>query len=198
MKLPSLILFVASSVFGQLSLATKTYTVSGNFPRDLYGAVDTRQPGTVDREGPTIWGHADSATATIQFYPPVGFSVKILSIRGDLISWIKTLPNEPATPPESKAGTLAGFETPGASGSLHCNLCADGTPVYVQDSVSEKIPNSRAPFNYDGVDLTLGPDNKLVSKVAEFLNTTGKAIHLELTYTIKFTYVPVTVRTAVQ
>ena len=191
MKTIAIFLTLIFSAFGQLAQQQPTtHTVSGNFPRDLYGPVDNRMAGCVV-VGPCIWGNADYATATIQFYPPTGYRVKILCIRGDLISWIKTLPGDQPTPPESKAGTLAGFEPPASTGSAQCNYCADNVPVYIQDTVSEKHPDSRAPYNYDNVDLMLGPENQLVAKIAEFLNTTTKAIHLEITYTIKFCYVPV-------
>jgi hypothetical protein len=180
------------SLFALLSAsASDTHTVSGNVPRDLYGPVDIRMPDTACYVGPCIWGHADSENADIQFYPQSGFRVRILAIRGDLVSWIKTQPGDAATPLESAAGVLAGFETTSSNGSVHCNYCADNVAVYIQDSVSEKQPKSRAGFNYDDVDMLLDADNVLNFKIAAWLNTTGKPIHLELTYTIKFAYEPV-------
>ena len=114
--------------------------------------------------------------------------VHVLAIRDDLVSWIKTLPGDGPTPAESTAGTLAGFWSGPGSGSVHCDLCADDTVVYIQDAVTAAQPSSRAAFDYQAVDLWLPADNVLLMKLAAWLNTTGKPIHLELTYTIKFEY----------
>lgn len=155
------------------------HTVSGNFPRDLYGAEDTR-PGT--------WGCADYAVLPIQFDPPEGKRVKILTLRGDLVAWIKSARPE-RTPEESTAGVLAGFQTTGSLNDLStggCNYCDADTPVYIQDAVTERQPKTRAAFNYEHVDMLLDSDNVLNAKIASFLNTTGKPIHVELTYTIQF------------
>ena len=48
---------------------------------------------------------------------------------------------------------------------------------------------SNGDFNYDGVDLVLPADNTLNLKIAAWLNTTGKPIHIEATYVIKFQFV---------
>ena len=178
---------VATLLFGLVS-ALGPYTVSGNFPSDLYGPVDTRMAGTICADGPCIWGHADSNVLPIKFRPPAGYRVKILTLRGDVIAWIKSLPGDPPTPAESAAGILAGFQTTSSAGSVHCDFCADGTPLYVQDSVTEKQPKTRAPFNYTDVGTYLDDDNILNAKIASWLNTTNKPIHIELTYTIQFTY----------
>lgn len=164
------------------------YTVSGNFPADLYGSVDTRMSGQTCAGGPCIWGRADAAILPIKFKPPVGYRVRIVALRGDVVSWIKTLPGDVLTPPESSAGVLGGFETPDSGGSAHCDWCADGCPLYVQDAVTEKQPKARTSFNYERVGLLLGPDNVLRAKIAAWLNTTGKPIHMEITYTIQFRY----------
>ena len=167
------------------------HTVSGNFPRDLYGPVDTRMAGMTCSVGPCIWGHADSDVMPLQFFPPAGYRVRILGLRGDAIAWIKSLPGDPATPLESAAGILVGFQTTSSSGSAHCDYCADGCPLYLQDSVTEKTPKTRTPFVYDNLNMLLDPDNKLQLKVASFLNTTGKPIHIEATYTVIYRFEPV-------
>jgi hypothetical protein len=166
---------------GLLSLAGALgpYTVSGNFAGDLFGPVDTR-PGT--------WGRADSAILPVTFKPPAGYRVRILSIRGDVVSWIKTVPGGPPTPPESAAGVLGAFQTPSASGSAQCDWCADGCLLYVQGAVTEKQPAGRVPFNYVRVDALLDSDNVLNAKMAAWLNNTEKPIHIEITYTIQFRY----------
>jgi hypothetical protein len=181
---------VAHLLLGIVS-ALGPYTVSGNFPSDLYGPVDTRESGAICADGPCIWGHADFATLPIKFRPPAGYKVRILSLRGDVVAWIKSLPGDPPTPAESAAGVLGGFQTTSSlasSGSVYCDFCSDGAPLYIQDSVTEKQPKTRAPFNYTDVGMLLDDDNVLVAKIASWLNTTGKPIHIELTYTIQFQY----------
>jgi hypothetical protein len=162
-------------------------TVSGNFPRDLYGPEDLRDTRLVCAGGPCIWGHADSAVLPIAFHPPAGYRVRILELKGDLVAWIKSLPGDPPTPLESAAGVLMGFQTTSSGATTACDYCASDCPLYVQDAVTEKQPKTRAPFDY-GVDLLLDTDNLLNLKVAAWLNTTGKPIHLEGTYTITFVY----------
>jgi hypothetical protein len=187
--------------FNCAACAQQIHTVSGNFPRDLYGPVDLRDTRpTACAGGPCIWGHADYAVLPITFKPPAGYRVKILSLRGDVIAWIKSLPGDPAIPLESAAGVLGSFQTTsslkhsdagsGAEASTECDYCAADTPLYIQDSVTEKVPKTRAPYNYTGVDMLLDSDHVLHATVAEFLNTTGKPIHVEMTYTIQFVYVP--------
>lgn len=162
--------------------------MSGNFSADLYGPVDTRMAGQLCADTPCIWGNAEAVVFPITFKPPSGYSVRILSLRGDVVSWIKSLPGNSATPLESTAGVLAGFQLPQVEGSQHCDYCADGCPLYVQDAVTEKQPKARTPFSYDDVGEILGPDNKILVKLAAWLNTTGKPVHTEVTYTIRFRY----------
>ena len=156
--------------------------VSGNFPRDLYGQQDTRT---------ATWGFADSAVLPITFHPPAGQSVRILSIRGDVTAWIKTLPGDPITPLESAAGVLGGFQTTSSMNGLltsDCTYCQGGTPLYVQGAMGEKQPTTRVPFDYENINTLLDSDNILNAKIASWLNTTGKPIHTEITYTIQFRY----------
>lgn len=173
-----------------VSLLSQPHTVSGNFPRDLYGPVDTRMAGQSCDVGPCIYGHADSSDLPIQFYPPAGMRIRILSLRGDLIAWIKDTRESFSfsIPPNSMAGVLAGFQASSSGASTDCNYCASGCPLYIQDAVGEKIPLARAPFDYENVGMVLDADNVLHAKIAEFLNTTDHPIHLELTYTIQFVF----------
>ena len=71
---------VATLLFGLVS-ALGPYTVSGNFPSDLYGPVDTRLAGTICADGPCIWGHADSNILPIKFRPRLGTRSKSLHTR---------------------------------------------------------------------------------------------------------------------
>jgi hypothetical protein len=173
------------------ALAMDTHTVAANFPADLYGPVDTRMSGQTCAGGPCIWGHADSALLPVVFHPPAGYRVRILALRGDLVGWIKTLPGDPATPLESAVGILGGFQTSSsltAGYSPLCAYCVEGCPLYIQDALTEKQPKTRAPFDYNNLNLLLDSDNTLHVKIAAYLNTTGKPAHLEITYTIQFRY----------
>lgn len=195
MKLAGLALCAVSAFAGS---GVGPFTVSGNFPGDLYGATDTRMAGQMCAAGPCIWGHADYAVLPITFHPPAGYRVRILALRGDLVAWIKTMAGDPPTPLESASGVLASFQTTsslnasaggsGAEASTQCDYCCDGAPLYIQDFVSEKQPKTRAPYNYTGVTLLLDADNVLNAKIASWLNSTTKPIHVELTYTIQFRY----------
>lgn len=172
--------------------STTAITVSGNFPRDLYGPIDMRDTRLVCN-GPCIWGHADSDALKITFHPPAGYRVRILSLRGDVTAWVKSLPGDPATPAESMAGVLGGFQTTNSlndGASAQCDYCADGCPLYIQGAVGEKQPSTRLPFYYDQVGQLLDADNILNAKIASWLNSTGKPIHIEITYTIQFRYEP--------
>jgi hypothetical protein len=58
--------------------------------------------------------------------------------------------------------------------------------LYVQHAM-ESAP-VRAPFDYDRVNVLLEPDNKLLVKVAAWLNSTGKPIHIEPTFSVVYRY----------
>jgi hypothetical protein len=127
----------------------------------------------------------------IPFYPPAGYRVRILALRGDLVAWIKSLPGDPPTPLESGAGVLMGFQTTSMGGTQECDYCASGCLLYLQDAVVEKEPKTRLPYDKQ-INILLDSDNMLNLKIASWLNTTGKPIHLEATYdTIMFRYEPI-------
>lgn len=175
------------------ALMAEPIHVGGNFSRDLFGAVDTR---------PNTWGRADADTLPIQFNPPPGYKVNILALRGDLIAFPKIdkpapvpvvtpLPVAPLIAPNRYAGVLMGFSLTGPEGSKLCTWCADGTIVYIQDSISTAKDTTRAGFNYDKLDVTLGPDNTLQLKLAAWLNTMEVPIHVEGSWTADLEFVPV-------
>ena len=161
-----------------LLLALASFMASGNFSVDLYGVQDTR---------PGCWGYADSQEKTVTFSPPPGLRVHITRLRGDLVAWVRSIPSSAPTPPESTAGVLLAFHDSGPEGSAHCDPCADNTPLYLQDSVTAAQPKTRAPFDV-AVDWVLPPDNKLILKMASWLNDTGKPIHTEATFTVTFRF----------
>jgi hypothetical protein len=150
------------------------FTASSNFSVDLLGEKDTRE-GT--------WGYTGAQTWPIQFNPPEGYRVRVLEISGDLIAWPRVLPGETAVQPGAYAGVLVGFQTTAPEGSERCSPCADNTPVYLQaglDGRPSRIAYARK------VNMLLEQDNRLIVKVAAWLNTTGKPIHIEPTFTLKY------------
>ena len=160
-------------------LALASFMVSGNFAVDLYGQPDAR---------PYCWGYADSQEKVLTFSPPPGFRVHIARLRGDLVAWVRSPSTGALTPPGSAAGVLLAFHDSGPEGSMRCDLCADNTPVYIQDAVNAAQPKTRAPFDAM-LDWVLPADNKLIVKMASWLNDTGKPIHVEATYTVTFEFV---------
>ncbi len=146
---------------------------STNFPRDLYGPVDTR---------PNCYGHAEAAILPITFKPPAGYRVKILGLRGDLVSWALGKPAQGKV-----TGVLLGFSTTGPEGSVHADWLGDNTPLYVQDVLRNK---KRTRFDYPDVDTILEPDHVLNLKIATWLNETGVPYHLEATASITYRFIP--------
>jgi hypothetical protein len=168
-------------------------TVSGNFPRDLYGPIDLRMPGLSCNVGPCIWGHADSDSLTIHFHPPAGYAVHILRLRGDLISWPKVLGDQPPVGDSRDAGVLVGFSTSSPVAASACDFAAEGVFLYIQDAIHGGGAR-RAPFDYDysRESIYLGSDSAMLVKLAVFLNSTGYPIHEEVTYTVtaRFEQIP--------
>jgi hypothetical protein len=192
-------LFILTLVAGGAAQTRGPYRASSNFAADLAGMPDMR-------EG--CWGTAEVAQWRVTFSPPAGYRVRILEIHGDLVSWIKSMPKDPATPAESAAGVLLGLQsTPAPGTSGRCDVCSDvvsrvrvwsGTPetvgvlgttlLYIQDVVTQSTPRSRAAFDLTQVNEFLQADNKLLVTVASWLNTTGKPIHAEPTFTLTYQF----------
>jgi hypothetical protein len=173
-------LFVAVCLFAGSALAACTdpgtpHAITGNFSVELYGPVDTR-PGT--------WGHADYVVWNQPFTNvPAGCRVQITRISGDFIAWAMG-----AVPAGTYAGVLIGAYQSGGTGSTRAAYAADGYFMYYQGGLSQY--SLRIPFNQSVVEGYLGSDNVLCWKVAEFLNTTGFPIHMEITFSqVVFRYV---------
>lgn len=186
MKILSLLLLASLALFAQAPVAAPEaglgpFYDSTNMAWELYGVPDL-----------LFYGFDDSSTATITFAPPPpGYRVQITRLHGDFIAWIKSLPGDNPTPVESTAGVLLGYESTDVAGSIGCDWCAINVPLYIQMAVTPTLPYARASYDYDHLNFILAADNRLVTKVAVFLNTTGKYIHLEPTVVIDWRYVPV-------
>lgn len=153
------------------------YAAASNFPRDLYGPIDTR---------PDTWGHADADILPITFLGvPAGKHVRLLWIHGDLTSAIRVLPGESPALIGSSAGTLVGLQSTNPGGDETCTYCANNTALYRQDVVAADRTVARLPFD-ENLDFLLESDATLLVKIAEFLNTTEHAIHLEATFVVHY------------
>jgi len=154
------------------------HSASSNFSADLYGPVDTRV---------ACWGNAEAWTFVMTFKPPEGYRVRILRLRGDLVSWPRVLKGETPVAPGSYAGVLLGFFSTGPGTSERCDYCSDNHMLYIQDALSEKPV--RTPFDMDTtIGGLLAADHKLNIKIAAWLNTTGYPIHLEPTFTVEYRF----------
>lgn len=160
-----------------LMLAAGSFSASSNFSVDLLGEIDTR---------PDCWGRADYRVWAVTFKPPVGYRVRIVSLRGDLLAWPRVLDGEQPVERGKTAGVLIGFQTTANEGSERCDWCADNTFLYLQGATSNG-DSVRIPFDVT-VDRLLEPDHKLIVKVASWLNTTGRHIHLEPTFTTTYKF----------
>jgi len=165
------------------------YGYSGNFPRDLYGVLDTRMAGQSCNIGPCIWGYADSDDCPIVFDAPAGYSVVIVSIEGNVTFGIKSMPGTTPPDPWSWSGILGALYLPSMVGGAGCNECASGVPVYVEDVLAVTGGNHSTPFHFHGA-LALAADNTIVARLASYLNNTTWPIHMEITYTFAFQIVP--------
>jgi len=172
-----------ATIFAATSLACeptlKPCLVTANFSTNLEGDPDTR---------PSTWGMAKAQTWTLQFTPLPNTQVEILEVSGDLVAWPTTGGLGPAiVEPGRFAGVLFGLQTTEPEGSTRAFPASDNTLVYIQDAVAQEP--RRASFDRH-IRRTLPADNKIIVKVAVWLNDTGYKIHIEPTFTIKYRFVP--------
>ena len=149
------------------------WMASSNLSVDLAGAIDTR---------PSTWGTADFYDFRVSLAAP-GKRVRVLRIVGDLVAWPRVLPGELPVAAGQYAGVLVGFMTTAADGSARCVPCADNTMVYAQGAMGA-LP-IRVPFEREvSVGGLLGADGVLVVRIATWLNSTGRPVHAEATFTV--------------
>jgi hypothetical protein len=164
-----LIFFLLTAI---LSVA-QTFSSATNLSVDLKGKPDTR---------PDTWGTADYAVKTITFNPPPGHRVRILRVYGDFLAWPIG-----KVEPGKFAGVLLGLQTTAPDGSARMDWGADNTMLYIQDATGGNP--CRSAFDYDvSVGGLLQPDNKLLVKMAVWLNDTGLAIHMEPSFVMVYRY----------
>ena len=166
----------AGSAFAQCRNPGTLHAITGNFSVELYGPVDTRL-GTYGYADYVVWNQPFTNV-------PAGCRVQITHISADLISWAMG-----AVPAGTYAGVLVSAERTNYSGSTRAAYAADGCFMYYQHGVGNSNV-ARIPFDQDVVGGYLASDNMLQWKVAEYLNTTGLTIHMEITFSqVIFRYV---------
>lgn len=164
---------VALLVLTAVSMMAQTYSAATNFSVDLIGVPDTR---------PDTWGTASYAVKAITFKPPQGQRVRILRVYGDLLIWPLGI-----VPQGKFAGVLLGLQTTAPDGSVRMDWGADNTMLYIQDATGGEP--RRAAFDYKvSVGGVLGPDNKLIVKMATWLNDTGLPIHIEPSFVMVYRF----------
>ncbi len=156
-----------------LSSVAQTYSAATNLSVDIKGEPDFRQD---------TWGTAGYAVKAITFDPPPGHRIRILRVYGDFLAWpigkVK---------PGKFAGVLLGLQTTAPDGSARMDWGADNTMLYIQDATGGGP--RRAGFDYDVSDGgLLQPDNKLLVKMAVWLNDTGLTIHMEPSFVMVYRY----------
>lgn len=151
------------------------HAITGNFTVDLLGPVDTR-PGTYGNADYVVWSQPFTNV-------PVGCRVQILHIDGDFTAWpMGTMAAN------GSAGVLVGAYRTSGAGSKYASYAADGYFFYYQHGTTGAP--MRIPINQDVTEGYLDSDNTLNWNVAEFLNTTGQKIHMEITFSqVVFRYV---------
>jgi hypothetical protein len=174
-------LLTATSVLPIMARAQSTatsilgpYSASTNFACDLLGVPDTR-PGT--------WGLCGVADNIVQFHPPPGYRVRILRVYGDFSAYPRAV-----VPAGKYAGISWGLITPSARDKPSTHADNAGTAiVWRQAFVGQNAVMSD--FDYDtSIGGLLDPDNKLISRMAIWLNETGVTMHMEPTWVMEFQY----------
>lgn len=171
-----MIRFLITAAVLAASVGSPRY-ISENFSVDLAGIPDAR-PGT--------WGHADYARQPIVFSPPAGYRVRILGVHGDFVAW----PKEGAIVPGTSAEAGWGLKTTAPDGTAVANVGFDNTAVWVQCGITAAHDDCTRSYDRDfpeGFDL--GPDNTLISQTFVAINTSGRMVHMEPTFTIKYSFV---------
>jgi hypothetical protein len=150
---------------------------------DLAGTPDPRAlewPGKV-------WGNAGYSDTAIQFAPPPGYQVHIISAVGTVSSFAHgTVPT----------GTTTGLSWGLVSNAVTAAPNAAVNPAcmaYVKQSITSRHDADTTPFSFTriGDNGILGPDNILVSRTAVYLNETGLSMHIEQALVLTYEFVPV-------
>lgn len=151
--------------YGEMSVAT-------NQADDITGVPDTRL---------YTWGTAGAVEHAIVFEPPEGCRVRVVRVYGDAIAWPVG-----SVEPGKTAGVLWGLRTTAPEGSKWTKQAADNTMVYFQFGTRGEV--ARISFDQQIPNGRLGEDHTLISKVAAWLNDTGRAIHIEPSFVIVFRF----------
>ena len=180
------IAFLALAGLAPAQTSTVKAPISGgalDIGADLAGSPDPRAlewPGKV-------WGNAGYSDTAIQFAPPPGYQVHIISAVGTVSSFAHgTVPT----------GTTAGLSWGLISNAVTATPNAAVNPAcmaYVKQSITSRHDADTTPFSFTRIadNGILGPDNILVSRTAVYLNETGLSIHIEQALVLTYEFVPV-------
>jgi len=171
---------------GHVSAQSKTVgaPVSGgalDMGADLAGSPDpraTQWPGKV-------WGNAGYSDTVIQFYPPAGQRVHIISAVGTVSSYARGV-----VPSGTSAGISWGLLSNSGSSPTDAavnNLCM----AYVKQSITARVDSETTPFSFTGIGRNgvLAADNALVSRTAVYLNETGLTMHIEQALVLTYEFI---------
>ena len=163
------------------------YVGSNNFTADLVGTEDSRE-GT--------WGTTEAHTWVQQFYPPAGFTTRILSIKSIVDATMVVSGTPIYVYPGTSVGVLGAIANlpPGLGGSSHADFLSNSTFVYGQGVVSSSLIgisfDMSTPIGFSEVTNNfLGADESLYYTVAKYLDNTFTTTHIEITTTILYTFV---------
>jgi hypothetical protein len=176
-------MFAAATVLtaGTCTDSGKEFSYAGNFPADLgQGPIDTR-PGT--------WGTASAVMKPLKFKAPAGCAVQITHLLGDYVAWPlgEVLKGNQAGVLVSaeRTGNAEAWDPTGAT--KLADYAAPGYFLYLQGGTDG--PPVRMPFDTHVADGILAADNILEFKMAEWLNTTTRVIHMEVSFVVHFRFV---------
>lgn len=172
---------------------------SFNFDFTSLGTPDTR---------PTTWGNAISADSPLNFVVPAGQKVQLMRVAGSCSAMFCTPSGTiAAAPPGTSAGFLVGLITQAAftGGQWVANTQASpfvdaaseaqtGCPMFLLADISAENPRETIQFDLDlskNNNAFLDASNTLLVREAFFLNNSGLNVHMEVSGTIEFQFVPV-------
>lgn len=151
---------------------TETYGSGSDLVADLQGTTDTVNGGKA--------GYQDNV---ITFNPPAGYQVRILSATGT----ISTFARDPI-PAGKHAGLSWGLVASPATPSGRADLINDVCMSYIKQSLSGNKDTDTTWFDFTRIaNGVLGPDNKLISRSAVYLNE-GGMIHIEISLLLSYRF----------
>jgi hypothetical protein len=179
MNLRLALLFCFCSLVPCAAQTIRTQTIQqfsggSDFVSDLAGAPD-----------PANWGTAGYSDNVIQFNPPAGYRVRILSAQGSVSTFARGI-----IPPGTHAGASWGLVSTETDSSSRATNLNEHCMAYTRQSISATKDVDTTPFTFAIVNGELPADNKLISRIAVYVNGTGLVMHIEISLIITYTFEP--------